>query len=854
MATNGVGTPVESPLRSLRPKDSSITPEHAELQGEGINRNTAERLEELSALAAEAIPSTPFGISHEQAFKSADVQSTGKQKNSARIPKRLFNATKDHVINHENPSRDINGNAAGPAPTTKASMSWAEASGQSPRHAAEYSPQLWPAGHDEPFVKEEDSLDGWQYSRRESREKQSHISPTLEGWDYLISIPQEQIEQLAMLHRPPHSTSGKVIRYEDGQNNLVAIVQFDNDVKYCVRMPSCGSRGVWNKHARSTLLNVVDTMRYVKATTNLLIPDVVAYDVGFENAIKAPFIITSFVEGRRLSDVWWDADGTEPGQDFVSVPRELEAKRQKILRSIANQVVELRSLKFKSYGEFRLVNGDVRRPTVVPIKMRPFSSILEDDILDRHARRFPYLMLDETYKVSTTSSISSLKSFTGSGTATSSYEYYNELLRTWYETTVRTFAKYDVFDRPDENPMVNKTRGIFALYSLLLKYLPYAPGTSESYQQNEEFVLAQTDFNPQNIFVDREGNVTGFIDWDYTDTKAPYLGWARQPVFLCEDWAVWKTGQNVSGALSWPSRTGPVTCELERYRKDYARYLIEACAHDSDDWRFVLKTPLFDAVVSSIGGIRYMETLLVRVLSTHVGHYDWISHFLDVGQRGFKPGVQSFYENLFKRVLDCDPLAVKAELGIMDVSKELRTLRLYVKEHCKTHETLYKAQKERVEMCKRQLELVKKQNTLLQKTLAQGLHDMQPNAARQDDPSAHSLDDSQASEPVEKLRQTPNHLSVDQTLPNPHQSTEQSSPTSNRIDDPHHAAWNRGRSENYFVMSGALQPTTLLDCLGSSCGSLHFERPRTPPHPSHTHYRRRWKRFIEELRSRFKKF
>ena len=127
---------------------------------------------------------------------------------------------------------------------------------------------------------------------------------------------------------------------------------------------------------------------------------------------------------------------------------------------------------------------------------------------------------------------------------------------------------------------------VYSAYSIMIGYLPNGALTKE-YSNPEKFSLFQSDFNPQNIFVDEDCNVTGFIDWDLTDTRPCYVGWARIPLWLCEDWDFSHLGR--AGKLSWPNpkMAYPASVDLQRYRKDYARHLLEACDRledCDDDW------------------------------------------------------------------------------------------------------------------------------------------------------------------------------------------------------------------------------------------------------------------------------
>jgi aminoglycoside phosphotransferase (APT) family kinase protein len=79
------------------------------------------------------------------------------------------------------------------------------------------------------------------------------------------------------------------------------------------------------------------------------------------------------------------------------------------------------------------------------------------------------------------------------------------------------------------------------------------------------YTLTPPDFDSQNIFVDDDGNVTGFIDWDSVKTQPRVLGYCRYPTFITRDWdpAMYAYGEPDANRENSPE-------ELSRYRQIYA--------------------------------------------------------------------------------------------------------------------------------------------------------------------------------------------------------------------------------------------------------------------------------------------
>ena len=206
------------------------------------------------------------------------------------------------------------------------SKSWAETSGKHAKHAFEAiddgtaNEELKRLWSERKARNRGDGLDGWALDRHVSSCKASPAARKrqLEGWNYVRAIAPRAFEKLALEIKPEGACTARLVDLKDGMNNLVAIVEFDNKVKICIRVPCCASPKVWNSAARATLRNAVDTMRFLHASSGLRVPNVLAWDQGFKNRIKAPHMITEFVEGKSVNDVfqlWMQATLVCPPRD-----------------------------------------------------------------------------------------------------------------------------------------------------------------------------------------------------------------------------------------------------------------------------------------------------------------------------------------------------------------------------------------------------------------------------------------------------------------------------------------------------------------------------------------------------------
>ncbi|TFB06008.1 hypothetical protein CCMA1212_001428 [Trichoderma ghanense] len=103
------------------------------------------------------------------------------------------------------------------------------------------------------------------------------------------------------------------------------------------------------------------------------------------------------------------------------------------------------------------------------------------------------------------------------------------------------------------------------------------------------FVLCPPDFDSQNVLVDDQGTVTGFIDWDFAQTMPRSLGYARYPGWITRDWDPLMYG--------WPhmpdSEDSPET--LQRYRAHYNAELGKALKWQGD-WKLTENSHITEAI------------------------------------------------------------------------------------------------------------------------------------------------------------------------------------------------------------------------------------------------------------------
>ncbi|KAK1241853.1 hypothetical protein MKX07_007676 [Trichoderma sp. CBMAI-0711] len=115
------------------------------------------------------------------------------------------------------------------------------------------------------------------------------------------------------------------------------------------------------------------------------------------------------------------------------------------------------------------------------------------------------------------------------------------------------------------------------------------------------FVLCHPDFDSQNVLVDDQGNVTGFMDWDFAHTMPRSMGYARYPGWITRDWDPLMYG--------WPhmpdSEDSPET--LQRYRSHYNAEMGKALKWQGD-WKLTEKSHIAEAIwIAMLHPMNHME-------------------------------------------------------------------------------------------------------------------------------------------------------------------------------------------------------------------------------------------------------
>jgi hypothetical protein len=167
------------------------------------------------------------------------------------------------------------------------------------------------------------------------------------------------------------------------------------------------------------------------------------------------------------------------------------------------------------------------------------------------------------------------------------------------------FLPTEDLHKPTERPAFATTQQFIA-HGMITAFEPDA-GSSAGNRKIMEIVFTQPVFNPtnshktftlhqndldlQNILVDRDGNVTGIIDWDGAYAAPRCIGASAVPKFLRNDWyPAYCNGLDKSPHMGW---------NTDHCRQKYATELLEASA-DNVDVQFTTKSAMYQAAVDAV--------------------------------------------------------------------------------------------------------------------------------------------------------------------------------------------------------------------------------------------------------------
>ncbi|TFK91552.1 kinase-like protein [Polyporus arcularius HHB13444] len=122
---------------------------------------------------------------------------------------------------------------------------------------------------------------------------------------------------------------------QHGSYNLLYEARFSDGVSWALRI----ARYPWNElHERTMRLDIVG-YQYISSHTSIPMPRIYAYNCGLDNVLHHPYVVTDFMRGTLLIDVWNDASW------WIG-----ERSKERLLASVAKHMVALAELEFDKIG------------------------------------------------------------------------------------------------------------------------------------------------------------------------------------------------------------------------------------------------------------------------------------------------------------------------------------------------------------------------------------------------------------------------------------------------------------------------------------------------------------------------
>ncbi|KAN0069431.1 hypothetical protein V8E54_012446 [Elaphomyces granulatus] len=280
----------------------------------------------------------------------------------------------------------------------------------------------------------------------------------------LLSISADSLAALASSVRS--RVSGKdssgchVVTRLYGAHSLVYVVEFDDGIKYAIRISASAWDGRFTETAKCSLISQVHTLRFIREKTTIPLPEVYAFDTTSENEIGVPYIVMSFIDGSTVLSMWFDKTGPTP----------LEERRLRTLDTVAQAMSQLQKFQFDKIGSLQFNSG------TDSIEIGPCYKWDDGQIGDENYGK-----------------IAIIKQFGPFNTSQSYLEY---------------FVKHN--ERTGKPDLYRLGIGSQKLLSMMI---PCLPCPRKSFLAREKFVLSLPDFNPQNILIDEREELDKYRRW-----------------------------------------------------------------------------------------------------------------------------------------------------------------------------------------------------------------------------------------------------------------------------------------------------------------------------------------------------
>ncbi|KAF2757812.1 hypothetical protein EJ05DRAFT_501333 [Pseudovirgaria hyperparasitica] len=300
-----------------------------------------------------------------------------------------------------------------------------------------------------------------------------------------------------------------------GSYHTLFLIKFQDNVRWILKVPAVGTKEHFNSTSAAALRSEALTMRLIRRSTSIPVPEIFSFNSSLDNDLGVPFILMSFADGASAYEVWFDKS---------IATNELQARRTQLLEDLAAAMIQLDRFAFKTggapvFGE----DGDITE--IGPMRCTDHQRMLErldtndDDETPLYYTAGPFI-------------------------------------------SPRAFYRHAI-DR-EEPPSSPVHQGIRKLLELFIDWIP-------DLQAETPFVLTHPDFNFQNILVSPQGRLQSLIDWDGVTVVPRSIGNETLPSFLTRDWdpAMYAWNEDMERGIEPTGLWEDSPDTLQRYRRTY---------------------------------------------------------------------------------------------------------------------------------------------------------------------------------------------------------------------------------------------------------------------------------------------
>lgn len=360
-----------------------------------------------------------------------------------------------------------------------------------------------------------------------------------------------------------------------GSYHIVFTLEFDDGIKWMLKISANGHGSKFNSVASAALTSEARTMQLIKAETTIPVPAVYAFEQYSQSVLNVPFILMERIDGQPLYRKWFDDE----------IPKaSLEHFRLKTLQSLAEAMAQLNkfnltrggALQFDTYGKPIGLRGAKVVDAVAMwnsgMASENKSQAGEDDA-DNHNQdnRQKEGHRNDARTDAEDQNANQDKNGKSDQDNTNDDVDDEEIICEKGPFECPRSAFLFNLDRP--NAYSESDVYVKGCYKALRMFIDLAlPSHNDN---RRRFVLTHPDLDVQNVLVAEDGSLRGLIDWDGVASVPREIGCAQYPLWLMRDWVPYyyvydirekRTEEDAGYEESSPA-------ELASYRALYAHFM-----------------------------------------------------------------------------------------------------------------------------------------------------------------------------------------------------------------------------------------------------------------------------------------